>query len=74
MGIEYNIFEVFSAFGTVGVTLGLTSELTAIGKFLVMGLMFIGRVGIFTILLSLIKKVTTYTGKFRYPEETTIIG
>ncbi|KRN54454.1 hypothetical protein IV74_GL002037 [Carnobacterium divergens DSM 20623] len=58
----------------MGVTLGLTSELTAIGKFLVMGLMFIGRVGIFTILLSLIKKDTTYTGKIRYPEETTIIG
>lgn len=74
VGIEYIIFEVFSAFGTVGVTLGLTSELTAIGKFLVMGLMFIGRVGIFTILLSLIKKDTTYTGKIRYPEETTIIG
>lgn len=73
-GIEYIVFEVFSAFGTVGVTLGLTPHLTSIGKVIVMLLMFMGRVGIFTILLALVKRDRETTIKFKYPEENAIIG
>ncbi|WCJ47224.1 Trk family potassium uptake protein [Levilactobacillus brevis] len=47
-GLEYILFEVLSAFGTVGLSLGLTPHLTVIGKLVIMLLMFIGRVGIFT--------------------------
>jgi len=39
------LFEVISAFGTVGLTLDLTPHLTAYGKFIIMLLMFIGRIG-----------------------------
>nr|WP_264358311.1 potassium transporter TrkG [Melioribacter roseus] len=38
-------FEAFSAFGTVGLSMGLTQELTWGGKIIVVLLMFIGRVG-----------------------------
>src|SRR5699024_5894525 len=39
------LFEVTSAFGTVGLSLGITSELSIISKSILMFLMFIGRVG-----------------------------
>ncbi|MBC9789828.1 TrkH family potassium uptake protein [Carnobacterium maltaromaticum] len=73
-GIEYIVFEVFSAFGTVGVTLGLTPQLTAIGKIIIMALMFTGRIGMFTFLLSIIKRTNQANTKIKYPEENVIIG
>mgnify|MGYP001199840323 CR=1 FL=1 len=39
------LFEVTSAFGTVGLTMGLTLELTLVGKIIIIVMMFIGRVG-----------------------------
>lgn len=72
-GLEYILFEVLSAFGTVGLSLGLTPHLTVIGKLVIMLLMFIGRVGIFTSLYSLSKRQTT-VNKIRYPEENILIG
>lgn len=45
------IFEVTSAFGTVGLSLGVTDDLTTFSKIILMILMFIGRVGILTFLL-----------------------
>ncbi|GAA3322731.1 hypothetical protein GCM10020331_043780 [Ectobacillus funiculus] len=41
------VFEVCSAFGTTGLSLGITSELSTLGKLLLIALMFIGRIGIF---------------------------
>lgn len=38
-------FEVISAFGTVGLSMGLTAELTTAGKCIIIALMFIGRIG-----------------------------
>ncbi|SIO30051.1 TrkH family potassium uptake protein [Halodesulfovibrio marinisediminis] len=38
-------FEVVSAFGTVGLSLGLTAKLTTAGKCIVIALMFVGRIG-----------------------------
>jgi trk system potassium uptake protein TrkH len=40
------LFEVFSAFGTVGLTLGLTPELSVLGKAVIIATMFAGRVGL----------------------------
>ena len=48
-GIEYLLFETFSAFGTVGLTMGLTPSLSLMGKLLIIALMYIGRVGILTV-------------------------
>lgn len=67
------MFEVVSAFGTVGLTLGLTPHLTLLGKFIIMALMFIGRVGIFTFMYSLFRTEPTKES-IKYPEEEIIIG
>ncbi|WP_170006770.1 TrkH family potassium uptake protein [Bacillus fonticola] len=66
------IFEVASAFGTTGLTLGITPDLSVIGKILIMLLMFIGRVGLLSFLFALggnDKKL-----KYSYPKERVIIG
>lgn len=70
--LNYIAFEVLSAFGTVGMTLGLTPELSEPGKMLLSLLMFMGRVGPITIAFALafrIKKAAV-----RNPEERIIIG
>ena len=46
-------FEVFSAFGTVGLRMGITPFLSPIGKVIIIVTMFIGRVGPLTLLLAL---------------------
>ena len=46
-------YEVFSAFGTVGISLGITPNLSFLGKIIIMALMFIGRVGPITLSFAL---------------------
>jgi Trk-type K+ transport system membrane component len=66
------IFEVSSAFGTCGLSTGITPELSNVGKFLSMILMFIGRVGILTFLFLIRGKTTKEY--YHYPKEKVIIG
>lgn len=66
------IFEITSAFGTCGMSLGLTEKLSTAGKLVIMTLMFIGRVGLISFLFTLGGKAQT--PKYRYPEERIIIG
>ena len=65
-------FEVFSAFSTVGLSLGITSLLSPVGKLILIGCMFIGRVGAFTLLISLFKQVPY--APYRYPKETVSVS
>lgn len=65
-------YEAVSAFGTAGLTLGLTSELSNIGKVLIIFLMYLGRVGPLTVVLSITRK-TTNSG-IKYPEGKILIG
>ncbi|MBR2808969.1 MAG: hypothetical protein IKE33_01920, partial [Erysipelotrichaceae bacterium] len=44
------VFEVFSAFGTVGLSMGVTSSLSVASKLLLTIIMYIGRIGPFTVL------------------------
>lgn len=74
LGLEYIVFEVVSAFGTVGLTMGLTPDLTMIGKLVIICLMFIGRVGILTVVFSLITKGRQQEPSIKYPEESIMIG
>lgn len=74
LGLEYIVFEVVSALGTVGLTMGLTPQLTTIGKLIIISLMFIGRVGIMTVAFSLVTRNLNRKSTFKYPEETVIIG
>lgn len=65
-------FEVFSAFSTVGLSLGITSQISSLGKLILILTMFIGRVGAFTILISLFKRVPY--APYRYPKETVTVS
>lgn len=73
-GIEYVFFEVISALATVGLSLGLTPDLTAIGKILIMVLMFIGRIGIMTVIYALGSHAKIDEELIRYPEEEIVVG
>ncbi|WP_079708668.1 TrkH family potassium uptake protein [Paraliobacillus ryukyuensis] len=66
------LFEVASAFGTTGLSLGITPELSVVGKFIIMFLMFVGRIGIFSFLFIIRGKEKKDV--FRYPTEKIIIG
>nr|WP_229521822.1 TrkH family potassium uptake protein [Paenibacillus monticola] len=66
------LFEAVSAFGTSGITMGLTTELTAIGKVLVIILMFVGRIGPLTLAYAL--KPKNSKELYRYPEGNITIG
>jgi len=66
------LFETTSAFGTVGLSLGLTPELSTFGKVMIALTMFAGRVGLLTLVYALKPKKSTE--KFRYPEGKIIIG
>lgn len=50
------LFESVSAIATVGVSMDLTPNLNTLGRLVIMALMFIGRVGYITVLLSLMTK------------------
>lgn len=66
------IFEVCSAFGTTGLSMGITAELSNIGKIIIMVLMFVGRIGL-TSFLYIIGGKTEKTN-YHYPKERIIIG
>jgi len=71
-GLFRIVFECFSAFGTVGLSINLTSFLSVSSKWILILLMFLGRMGVMTLLLSLTnneKKGVFY----RYPKENLII-
>ncbi|MFA5327943.1 MAG: potassium transporter TrkG [Prolixibacteraceae bacterium] len=66
------IFECFSAFGTVGLSLDLTPQLSVPSKYILILLMYIGRMGSITLLLSLARGFGS-TSLYRYPKENLII-
>ncbi|WP_096202757.1 TrkH family potassium uptake protein [Bacillus sp. FJAT-45350] len=66
------IFETASAFGTCGLSMGITSELSLPSQFILMILMFIGRVGLIVFLFSVRRKETK--SYYKYPTERIIIG
>ncbi len=66
------LFEAASAFGTVGLSTGVTSTLPDVGQFLLVLLMLAGRVGPITFFTAL--ALRQHTRAYRYPEERPIIG
>lgn len=66
------IFEITSAFGTCGMSLGITGDLTAFGKMVIMVLMFVGRVGLISFLYSI--GGSSQKKRYHYPKERIIIG
>jgi trk system potassium uptake protein len=66
------LFEVTSAFGTVGLSTGITPSLSSIGKLLIIVTMFAGRVGTLTIVMAIALKINKE--KVQYPEGKILIG
>jgi trk system potassium uptake protein TrkH len=66
------IFELFSAFGTVGLSMGITPELSSLGKIIIMITMFTGRIGPLTLALALGER--RRRGEFEYPSEEIMVG
>lgn len=66
------MFEILSAFNTVGLSTGITSHLSSPGKLILVTAMFIGRIGPLTVAFSLAQRVSR--GKYAYPEERVIVG
>ena len=67
------IIEVTSAFGTTGLSLGITGDLSVVGKITIATLMFIGRIGMLYTLMLFVPKETRDLG-YEYPSEKLIIG
>ncbi|MBU5488759.1 TrkH family potassium uptake protein [Clostridium sp. MSJ-8] len=67
------LYEATSAFGTVGITTGVTQRLDVIGKIVIIISMYIGRVGPLTIIFALTKKKKKKIS-YKYPEGKLLIG
>lgn len=69
--VEY-LFEVISAFGTVGLSMGATTKLNTFGKLLIIAMMVIGRVGVLT--FAYIVAGAEARGGIQYSRQNLMIG
>ena len=67
-----SLFETASAIGTVGLSLGITSQLGLVSQFILIALMFFGRVGGLTLIFAAMSKTATNAAK--YPQEKITVG
>jgi trk system potassium uptake protein len=70
--LERVLFETVSAFATVGLTTGITPSLPPAAQFILIALMFLGRVGTITVAAAL--ALRPHHAPIRYPEERPIVG
>ena len=66
------VFECFSAYGTVGLSLGITTTLSEASKLVIVITMFLGRIGTLTLLMAVFKKIAHKT--YTYPVENILIN
>jgi trk system potassium uptake protein TrkH len=66
------LFEVLSAFGTVGLSTGITESFSSIGKIILILTMFVGRIGPLTLVLGMSRPDTR--SALQYPEGKISIG
>jgi trk system potassium uptake protein len=66
------LFEVVSAFGTVGLSMGITADLNPLSKLVLVATMYIGRVGILLLIAALLGDPKSTA--IRYPEESLLVG
>lgn len=66
------IFEEVSAFGTVGLSTGITADLSPFGKVIIIASMFVGRVGTLTVAFAIGGRLVRQN--IRYPEGHTMVG
>ncbi|MGQ5702651.1 TrkH family potassium uptake protein [Sandaracinobacteroides sp. A072] len=70
--VEKIMFEAVSAFGTVGLSTGLSASMPPAGQLILVALMYIGRVG--TVSLAAAFALRLRSMPYRYPEERPIVG
>jgi trk system potassium uptake protein len=70
---EY-LFESTSAFGTVGLTLGITPLLSSVGKAALIITMFLGRVGVLTMIMAITVRMQKSEVRLKYPEAKVMVG
>lgn len=70
--LEAVMFETISAFATVGLSTGITAGLPPVGQWILIVLMFVGRVGTVTVATAL--ALRSKRPAYRYPEERPIVG
>ena len=68
------LYEVISAFATVGQTLGITPDLNVISKGIIVLLMFFGRVGIITVTYAIMFNQARSENLITYPETNVLLG
>ncbi|MCH7921513.1 MAG: Trk family potassium uptake protein [Nitrospinae bacterium] len=66
------LFETISAFGTVGLSRGMTSELSSAGKVILIFTMLAGRIGPLTLALAIAERGVR--GEYEYPQEYVMLG
>ncbi len=72
LALYQSLFESISAFATVGLSTGVTGQLDSVGQSILIGLMFLGRIGPHTLALALVLRERERM--FTYPEERPLIG
>ena len=70
--LEKVLFEVVSAFATVGMSTGITASLPPTAQLILIGLMFVGRVGTITVAAAMALRARHVP--YRYPQERPIVG
>ncbi|MFC6235473.1 TrkH family potassium uptake protein [Leucobacter soli] len=70
--LDHVLFEVISAFGTCGLTTGVSEQVPDAGKYVLAATMWAGRVG--TVTLAAAVAATSRRRMFRFPEERPIVG
>lgn len=66
------VFEVTSAFGTVGLSTGITPLLSPVGKLIIIITMYLGRIGPLTLAMAIAMRAVTV--EYKYPEEKIMVG
>jgi trk system potassium uptake protein len=74
VGFLPHMFEAVSAFNTVGLSMGVTGDLTEPGRLLTILLMYVGRVGPLTFAAAIALSRLTSHGEFRYAYEDVVVG
>lgn len=67
------LFEIVSAMGTVGLSLGITAELSDAGRWVIIATMFVGRVGALSVLSAMLLRKPA-AASYRFPEEGVLLG
>ncbi len=67
------MYEVTSAVDTVGISMGLTPDFGAVSKLTLMALMYVGRVGIFTVACAIMERFNPRSSSLRYPDANILV-